>query len=71
MDLFWPGPLTLVMPAKPDVLAKSVTAGLSTVGIRMPDHPVALALLQQLQNRLPHRALIVVESQVLQKPFMY
>ncbi|MFM9535451.1 L-threonylcarbamoyladenylate synthase [Lysinibacillus sp. IITD104] len=52
MDLFWPGPLTLVMPAKPDVLAKSVTAGLSTVGIRMPDHPVALALLQQLQKPL-------------------
>ncbi|MFJ7920579.1 L-threonylcarbamoyladenylate synthase [Lysinibacillus fusiformis] len=52
MDLFWPGPLTLVMPAKPNVLAQSVTAGLSTVGIRMPDHPVALALLQQLQKPL-------------------
>ncbi|MEA0553976.1 L-threonylcarbamoyladenylate synthase [Lysinibacillus irui] len=52
MDLFWPGPLTLVMPAKPNVLAKSVTAGLSTVGIRMPDHPVALALLQQLKKPL-------------------
>ena len=52
MDLFWPGPLTLVMPAKPNVLARSVTAGLSTVGIRMPDHPVALTLLQQLEKPL-------------------
>jgi L-threonylcarbamoyladenylate synthase len=43
---FWPGPLTLVLPrsaAIPDV----VTAGLDTVGIRVPDHPVALALLRE------------------------
>lgn len=52
MDLFWPGPLTLVMKVKPDVLAESVTAGLHTVGIRMPDHPVALGLLQQLKKPL-------------------
>jgi len=52
MDAFWPGPLTLVMPVKPNVLAESVTAGLKTVGIRMPDHPVALALLQQIQKPL-------------------
>ncbi|MEK5230688.1 L-threonylcarbamoyladenylate synthase [Lysinibacillus sp. FSL K6-0232] len=52
MELFWPGPLTLIMPVKPNVLARSVTAGLSTVGIRMPNHPVALALLQQLQQPL-------------------
>lgn len=52
MDLFWPGPLTLVMKVKPDVLAKSVTAGLHTVGVRMPDHPVALGLLKQLKKPL-------------------
>ncbi|MFY0518349.1 L-threonylcarbamoyladenylate synthase [Lysinibacillus sp. UGB7] len=52
MDLFWPGPLTLVMPVKPNVLAKSVTAGLNTVGIRMPNHPVALALLQHIKKPL-------------------
>lgn len=52
MDLFWPGPLTLVMNVKSNVLAKSVTAGLHTVGIRMPDHPVALQLLQQLKKPL-------------------
>ncbi|MET3684152.1 L-threonylcarbamoyladenylate synthase [Alkalibacillus flavidus] len=45
MDAFWPGPLTLIMPAQ-TTLASNVTAGLTTVGFRMPDHPVALALLQ-------------------------
>ncbi|WP_411344009.1 L-threonylcarbamoyladenylate synthase [Paenibacillus sp. WLX1005] len=45
MDAFWPGPLTLVMPVVEDVLSPRVTAGLRTVGIRMPDHPVALALI--------------------------
>lgn len=42
---FWPGPLTLVLPKAariPDV----VTAGLSTVAVRVPAHPVALALLE-------------------------
>lgn len=52
MEVFWPGPLTIVMKAKPGVLAPSVTAGLSTVGMRMPDHPVALALLRTLQKPL-------------------
>ena len=44
---FWPGPLTLILKHKHNS-APSVTAGLSTVGIRMPDHPVALALLQSV-----------------------
>jgi L-threonylcarbamoyladenylate synthase len=45
-EKFWPGPLTLVLPkqaAVPDI----VTAGLPTVGVRMPSHPVALALLKE------------------------
>ncbi|AIQ32760.1 translation factor [Paenibacillus sp. FSL P4-0081] len=46
MDAFWPGPLTLVLPVRPGVLSPLVTAGLDTVGVRMPDHPVALALLR-------------------------
>ena len=45
MDLYWPGPLTIVLPLRPDVLSPRVTAGLDTVGIRMPDHPIALALI--------------------------
>ena len=46
MDAFWPGPLTLVLPARDDV-PRIVTAGLDTVGVRMPDHPLALALLKE------------------------
>jgi L-threonylcarbamoyladenylate synthase len=45
---FWPGPLTLVLPKRgaiPDI----VTAGGSTVGVRVPAHPVALALLRAAQ----------------------
>jgi L-threonylcarbamoyladenylate synthase len=42
---FWPGPLTLVV-RKADSIPEVVTAGGSTVGIRMPAHPVALALIQ-------------------------
>lgn len=42
---FWPGPLTLIFKKKAAV-APSVTAGLDTVAVRMPDHPVASALLQ-------------------------
>ncbi|MDR2175002.1 MAG: threonylcarbamoyl-AMP synthase [Synergistaceae bacterium] len=45
MEAFWPGPLTLVLPALP-VVPKEVTAGLDTVALRMPDHPVALALIE-------------------------
>ena len=45
MDVYWPGPLTLVLPVRPGVLSPRVTAGLDTVGVRMPDHPVALALI--------------------------
>ena len=40
----WPGPLTLVLP-KQSVIPDEVTAGLPTAGIRMPAHPVALALI--------------------------
>ena|SRR5688500_15352069 len=43
---WWPGPLTLVLPKQPHVPA-IVTAGLPTVGIRMPAHPLALALLRE------------------------
>lgn len=43
---FWPGPLTLVVPLRADAgLSPLVTAGLPTVGLRVPAHPVAQALL--------------------------
>ncbi len=43
---FWPGPLTLVLPLRPKAgLAALVTAGLGSVAIRVPAHPLAQALL--------------------------
>ena len=44
---FWPGPLTLVLP-KIDRLPDLVTAGLPTVAIRIPNHALALALLEEV-----------------------
>jgi L-threonylcarbamoyladenylate synthase len=42
---FWPGPFTMVLPKKPD-LSPLITSGLDSVGIRMPAHPVARALIE-------------------------
>lgn len=46
IERFWPGPLTLVLPAKPHSVSDKVTAGLATVAVRMPNHPIALALIR-------------------------
>ena len=43
-EAFWPGPLTMVLPRAPTVL-DAVTGGLDTVALRMPDHPLAMALI--------------------------
>ena len=46
-ERFWPGPLSIVLPLRQGHgLADVATAGLDTVALRMPDHPVALALLR-------------------------
>jgi L-threonylcarbamoyladenylate synthase len=45
-ERFWPGPLTIVLP-KRECVPDIVTAGLPTVGIRIPSHPVALSLLRE------------------------
>jgi L-threonylcarbamoyladenylate synthase len=42
---FWPGPLTLVLPKQPSIPDR-LTAGLDTVGIRIPANPIALALIR-------------------------
>ena len=42
---FWPGPLTMVMPRGPEV-SEVTCAGLDTVGVRMPSHPVVQAVIQ-------------------------
>jgi len=45
MDACWPGPLTIVLPVQPGAVSPRVTAGLDTVAVRMPAHPVALRLI--------------------------
>jgi L-threonylcarbamoyladenylate synthase len=45
MDRFWPGPLTLVLPARPE-LSPHLTGGTDTVGVRLSPHPVAAGLLR-------------------------
>lgn len=44
---FWPGPLTLLLPKK-SIISDLVTSGLGTVGVRIPNHPITLSLLSQL-----------------------
>jgi len=47
MDAFWPGPLTFILQAHPD-LHPLITGGQSTVAVRSPNHPLALELLKTL-----------------------
>ncbi|WP_411334135.1 L-threonylcarbamoyladenylate synthase [Metabacillus indicus] len=46
IEALWPGPITFVLPKKAG-LSDRVTAGLDTVAVRMPDHPLALALIKE------------------------
>lgn len=48
---FWPGPLTLVLPKRPSI-PDNATAGLSTVALRVPNHPLALELLRAFDGPL-------------------
>jgi L-threonylcarbamoyladenylate synthase len=45
MENFWPGPLTIIVP-KSEAIPMEVTAGLETVAVRMPSHPIARALIE-------------------------
>ncbi|MBL8275717.1 MAG: threonylcarbamoyl-AMP synthase [Pelomonas sp.] len=47
---FWPGPLTLIVPRRPGVAA-AAAAGQASIGLRMPSHPMALALLRAAAAR--------------------
>ncbi len=44
-EQFWPGPLTMILPAR-DIVPKTTTGGLSTVGIRCPDNAVTRAIIR-------------------------
>lgn len=50
-ERFWPGPLTLILPRHPSVPLE-VTGGQETVGLRVPDHPLALELLRSFGGGL-------------------
>jgi len=73
-DAFWPGALTIVVPATADVPSE-VTRGGDTVGLRMPDHPLALAVTsanrsggleartaEEVHERLGNRVAFVVDG---------
>ncbi len=48
MQAFWPGPLTMILPKRDDGgVSDLVSAGLPTIAVRMPNHPVALALIER------------------------
>ncbi|MEM9044580.1 MAG: L-threonylcarbamoyladenylate synthase [Pseudomonadota bacterium] len=49
-EAFWPGPMTLVAPVKHGLLSELVTAGLETVAIRVPAHPVAREILDRFDG---------------------
>lgn len=50
-ERFWPGPLTLILPRR-DAVPLEVTGGQQTVGLRVPDHPLALELLHSFGGGL-------------------
>jgi L-threonylcarbamoyladenylate synthase len=52
MERFWPGPLTLVLRARPGLPGPLVAGDPPTVGVRVPDHPLALALLAAVGSPL-------------------
>ena len=45
---FWPGPLTMILKAKPGIYAPALSAGLPTVSFRMPNHELTLSLIEQV-----------------------
>ena len=59
MAAFCPGPLTIIMPRGPEVAAECC-AGLDTVGIRMPSHPVARAIII-LHSRFLRQHILIVQ----------
>lgn len=46
MQAFWPGPLTLILPRRPGI-GRAAAGGQSSIGLRLPEHPVAQALLHE------------------------
>jgi len=51
MEAFWPGPLTLIFPAA-DTVSREITAGLNTIGVRIPDCKIVIDILEMLKEPL-------------------
>jgi len=51
MEKFWPGALTIIFAAG-EGLPQGVTAGLDTIGVRMPDHKIVLEILKKVKEPL-------------------
>jgi len=67
----WPGPLTLVLPVRRDAgTASIVTAGLPTVGIRVPAHPAMQALLRAVSRPLAARPPTPAARSARRRPIM-
>ncbi len=49
MDYFWPGQITIVFEAK-STISRNLTGGTGKIGIRMPEHPVALSLVKEVNS---------------------
>ncbi|MBW1636826.1 MAG: threonylcarbamoyl-AMP synthase [Deltaproteobacteria bacterium] len=49
MEKYWPGPLTLIFPAKKEV-SSTLTGGTGTVGVRVSPHPLAISLVRKMGN---------------------
>jgi L-threonylcarbamoyladenylate synthase len=47
MTTFWPGPLTIILPVIPETVSETVTGGLDTVAVRMPDNDLTRALIRE------------------------
>lgn len=62
IEKYFPGPLTIVLP-RSAVLPELVTAGRPSVGVRMPDHPVALALIRETGGPI-----IATSANISEKP---
>lgn len=78
MEKFWPGGLTLVLPAKKEKVPDLVRGGGETVGVRMPNHPLFLKVLQKLgrpivgasanfSGKLPPKSLSEIDPAFLEK----
>jgi L-threonylcarbamoyladenylate synthase len=67
MDKYWPGPLTLIFPAKKEV-PRQLTGGTGTIGVRISSHPVANALVKKIGKPITATSANISGLQPTRKP---